>query len=155
MTEQAGSAERELEQAISDQQTAEGALKAARDAVRVFGKTDAEIDQMIASRKIDPALVVRSPIAGEDHLLQCAAGTFGAARKSARPLHGCNVSVKWMLADVIESDIPLLHFGQPVQVKVMAYPGPRVSGQDFEDLRDGRSEHPSRNDPLGNRGSQR
>ena len=52
-------AEREKEQATSDQQTAEGALKAARDAVRVFGKTDAEIDQMIASRKIDPALVVR------------------------------------------------------------------------------------------------
>ena len=63
-----GVAQRELEQAISDEQTAEGALKAARDAVRVFGKTDAEIDQMIASRKIDPALVVRSPISGKDHI---------------------------------------------------------------------------------------
>src|SRR6516162_7284044 len=51
-----GVSERELEQAISDQQTAEGALKAARDAVRVFGKTEGEMDQMIASRKIDPAL---------------------------------------------------------------------------------------------------
>ena len=38
-----GVAEREKEQATSDEQTAEGALKAARDAVRVFGKTDAEI----------------------------------------------------------------------------------------------------------------
>ena len=46
--------QKELEQATSDQQTAEGALKAARDAVRVFGKTDAEIDQMIAARRIDP-----------------------------------------------------------------------------------------------------
>ncbi|MGB2638516.1 MAG: efflux RND transporter periplasmic adaptor subunit, partial [Candidatus Acidiferrum sp.] len=60
-----GVSERELEQATSDEQTAEGALKAARDAVRVFGKTDAEIDQMISSRKIDPALVVRSPISGK------------------------------------------------------------------------------------------
>jgi membrane fusion protein, heavy metal efflux system len=34
-----GVSEREMEQATSDQQTAEGALKAARDAVRVFGKT--------------------------------------------------------------------------------------------------------------------
>ena len=33
-----GVSERELEQAVSDQQTAEGALKAARDAVRVFGQ---------------------------------------------------------------------------------------------------------------------
>ena len=60
-----GIAQRELEQATSDQQTADGALKAARDAVRVFGKTDAEIDQIIASRKIDPALVVHSPISGQ------------------------------------------------------------------------------------------
>jgi len=34
-----GVAQRELEQATSDQKTAEAALKAARDAVRVFGKT--------------------------------------------------------------------------------------------------------------------
>ena len=60
-----GVSQREKEQAISDQQTADGALKAARDAVLVFGKTQAEMDQMIASRKIDPALVVRSPIAGK------------------------------------------------------------------------------------------
>ena len=42
-----GVSERELEQAISDQQTAEGALKAARDAVRVFGKSEVEIDRII------------------------------------------------------------------------------------------------------------
>ena len=41
-----GVPQKELEQAISDQQTAEGAIKAARDAVRVFGKADAEIDQL-------------------------------------------------------------------------------------------------------------
>ena len=64
-TTSVGVPQRELEQAISDQQTAEGALKAARDAVLVFGKTDGEMDQMIASRKIDPALVVRSPIRGK------------------------------------------------------------------------------------------
>ena len=52
-----GVAQREVEQATSDEQTADGALKAAIDAVRVFGKTDAEIDQMIASRKTDPALL--------------------------------------------------------------------------------------------------
>jgi cobalt-zinc-cadmium efflux system membrane fusion protein len=43
---------RELEQANSDQQTAASALKAARDSVRALGKTDTEIDRMIARRKI-------------------------------------------------------------------------------------------------------
>ena len=34
-----------------------------------------------------------------------------------------------MLADVIESEIPLFHLGQPVQVEVMAYPGRVFKGK--------------------------
>ncbi len=39
-----GAAQKDLEQAVSDQQAAEGNFKAAQDAVRIFGKTAAEID---------------------------------------------------------------------------------------------------------------
>ena len=117
-----GIAQREFEQATSDQQTADGALKAARDAVRVFGKTDAEIDQMIASRKIDPALVVRSPIAGQITSYNAPPGLMVQPGNPPAPYTVSNMTVKWMLANVIESDIALLHLGQPVQVKVLAYP---------------------------------
>jgi membrane fusion protein, heavy metal efflux system len=117
-----GVSQRELEQATSDQQTAEGALKAARDAVRVFGKTDAEIDQMIASRKIDPALVVRSPMSGKVTSKNAQPGFLVQPGNDPAPYTVSDVSLKWMLADVVESDIPLLHLGQPVQVMVMAYP---------------------------------
>jgi cobalt-zinc-cadmium efflux system membrane fusion protein len=117
-----GVSQRELEQATSDQQTAEGALKAARDAVRVFGKTDAEIDQMIASRKIDPALVVRSPISGKITARNAQPGFLVQPGNDPAPYTVSDISLKWMLADVVESNIPLLHLGQPVQVKVMAYP---------------------------------
>jgi membrane fusion protein, heavy metal efflux system len=116
-----GVSERELEQATSDQQTAEGALRAARDAVRVFGKTDAEIDQMIASRKIDPVLVVRSPIAGQVTSFDGPPGLLVQPGNPPAPYTVTKVSLKWMLADVVESDIPLLHLGQPVEVKVTAY----------------------------------
>jgi membrane fusion protein, heavy metal efflux system len=51
----------DLEQATSDQQTAEGNLRAARDSVRIFGKSDAEIDKIVADRMADPTLVVPSP----------------------------------------------------------------------------------------------
>lgn len=124
-----GVSQRELEQATSDQQTAEGALKAARDAVRVFGKTDAEIDQMIASRKIDPALVVRSPIAGEVTSKNAQPGFLVQPGSDPAPYTVSDVSLKWMLADVVESDISLLHLGQPVQVEVMAYPGREFQGK--------------------------
>lgn len=118
-----GVSEREFEQAISDQQTAEGALKAARDAVRVFGKTDADIDQMIASRKIDPALVVRSPITGRITARNAQPGFLVQPGNDPAPYVVSDVSKKWMLADAIESDVPFFHLGQEVQVTVMAYPG--------------------------------
>lgn len=117
-----GITEREKEQAASDQQTAEGALKAARDAVRVFGKTDPEIDQIIASRQIDPALVVRSPIAGKVTAFNAPPGLLVQPGNPPAPYSVANLSVKWMLANAVESEVPLFHLGQPVQVKVMAYP---------------------------------
>ncbi|MGA7077647.1 MAG: efflux RND transporter periplasmic adaptor subunit [Terriglobales bacterium] len=124
-----GIAEREKEQAISDQQTAEGALRAARDAVLVFGKTDAEIDQMITSRKTDPALVVRSPISGKTTSFNGPPGLLVQPGNPPAPYTVANVSIKWMLANVSESEIPFFHLGQPVQVKVMAYPGRVFKGK--------------------------
>ena len=121
-TTNVGVPQRELEQAISDEQTAEGALKAARDAVRVFGKSDAEIDQIIRSRKIDPVLVAPSPIAGQITSFDGPPGLFVQPGNPPAPYTVSDVSIKWMLADVVESDVPLFHLGQPVQVKVMAYP---------------------------------
>jgi len=46
-------AQKDVDQATSDQQTAEGALLAARNAVSVFGKSEAEIDRVVAQRKVD------------------------------------------------------------------------------------------------------
>jgi membrane fusion protein, heavy metal efflux system len=125
----AGVAQREVEQAISDQQTADGALKAARDAVRVFGKTEAEIDQMITSRKIDPALVVRSPISGQITSYNAPPGLLVQPGSPPAPYTVSNLGIKWMLADVIESDIALLRLGQAVQVEVTAYPGRVFKGK--------------------------
>lgn len=120
-TTNVGVPQKELEQAISDQQTAEGALKAARDAVRVFGKTDAEIDQMIISRKIDPALVVRSPIDGKVTGFNAPAGLLVQPGSPPPPYSVANVTIKWMLADVPEGESASYQVGQPVEVKVMAY----------------------------------
>src|SRR5271167_1721324 len=124
-----GIAEREKEQATSDEQTAEGALRAARDAVLVFGKTDAEIDQMIAARKIDPALVVRSPIPGKITSKNAQPGFLVQPGNLPAPYSVADVSIKWMLANAIESEAPLFHLGQPVQVRVMSYPAHVFKGK--------------------------
>lgn len=124
-----GISQRELEQATSDQQTAEGALKASRDAVRVFGKTDGEIDQMIASRKIDPALVVRSPIQGKITYKNAQPGFFVQPGNAPAPYSVADIRLKWMLANVNESDVALFDLGQAVQVKVIAYPDRMFKGK--------------------------
>lgn len=124
-----GVSEREVEQAVSDQQTAEGALKAARDAVRVFGKSDAEIDGIIASRKIDPVLVVLSPITGQVTAFNAPAGLFVQPGNTPAPYTVANVSVKWLLAEVSESDIPAFRSGQPLEVEVTAYPNRVFKGR--------------------------
>jgi cobalt-zinc-cadmium efflux system membrane fusion protein len=124
-----GVSQRETEQAASDQQTAEGALKAARDAVRVFGKTEAEIDRIIATRKIDPALVVSSPVTGQLTFMSAPPGLLVQPGNGPAPYSVADIAVKWMLANVTESDSPLYHEGQPVEVKVMAYPGRVFKGK--------------------------
>lgn len=54
-----GVSAREVEQARSDEQTADAALTAARSALRALGKSDAQIDRMIRSGRIDPARMTR------------------------------------------------------------------------------------------------
>lgn len=124
-----GLAQKDLEQAISDRQTAEAALKAARDSVRQFGKSDAEIDAIIARRTIDPALVVPSPIAGRVTARMAQPGLFVQPGNPPAPYSVADTSTVWMLANVAEIDSPLFRVGQPVRVKVMAFPDRDFDGK--------------------------
>jgi cobalt-zinc-cadmium efflux system membrane fusion protein len=124
-----GVSQRELEQATSDAQTAEGALKAARDAMRLFGKSDDEVDQIIATHKIDSTLIVRSPMAGEVTAYNAPPGLLVQPGTAPAPVAVADVSIKWMLANVIETDSPLFQAGQPVAAKVAAFPGRVFDGK--------------------------
>jgi membrane fusion protein, heavy metal efflux system len=124
-----GMAEKDLQQAISDQQTAEGALKAARDAVAVFGKSALEIDRMVKTRTIDPYLVVPSPITGRVTARTAAPGDFVQPGNVPAPYSVADISRIWMNASVTESDMPRVRKGQQVHVFVMAFPGRVFDGE--------------------------
>jgi cobalt-zinc-cadmium efflux system membrane fusion protein len=115
-------AQRDVEQATSDQQTAEGALKAARDNVRLFGKSDAEIDRIVHERRLDPVLVIPSPIAGRVTARNAAPGLFVQPGSAPAPYTVADISTMWMIANVAETDVPALKVGQQVTVKVKAFP---------------------------------
>jgi len=88
---------REVEQATSDEETAAAALAAARVALRALGKSDTQIEHMIATGHVD-------------------------APSSAR------AGAQWVEASVFETDMPLIHPGEPVRVTVGAYPGSTYPG---------------------------
>ncbi len=122
-------AQKDYDQAVSDQQTAEGALHAARDGVRIFGKTDAEIDRILATRRVDPALIVRSPVGGVVVSRQAAPGSFVQPGSTPAPLTVADTSVMWMLANVPEDSALAFKMGQPVAVQVDALPGRTLTGR--------------------------
>jgi membrane fusion protein, heavy metal efflux system len=119
----------DVEQATSDQQTAEGNLQAARDSVRLFGKTDADIDTIIAKRSADPTLVVPSPINGRITARNAAPGLYVQPGNEPAPYTVADISTMWMLANVAETDSPAFRVGQPLQVKVGAFPGRVFDGK--------------------------
>jgi membrane fusion protein, heavy metal efflux system len=115
--------QRDFDQGTSDQQTAEGNLRAARDAVRLFGKTDDEIDNIVGDRKADPTLVVKSSIDGRITARNAAPGLFVQPGNAPAPFTVTDISTMWMLANVAETDSPVFRVGQPVQVTLDAFPG--------------------------------
>ena len=122
-------AQRELEQAVSDQQTAEGALKAARDAVRIFGKSDSAIDQIVADRTIDSSLIVPSPISGRITARNAAPGLLVQPGNTPAPYIVTDISTMWLIANVPESDSPEIGIGQSVRASVMAFPNRLYEGK--------------------------
>jgi membrane fusion protein, heavy metal efflux system len=124
-----GIAEKDIEQTISDQQTAEAALKAARNGVAVFGKSPAAIDRMVQTRTIDPYLAVLSPVSGRVTARNAAPGVFVQPGNPPAPYSVADISRVWMNASVTESDMPLVQNGQEIRVSVMALPGRTFAGR--------------------------
>jgi membrane fusion protein, heavy metal efflux system len=122
-------AQKDVEQAVSDQQTAEGNLRAGRDAVRIFGKSEADIDRIIAERKADPTLVVPSPIDGRVTARSAAPGLFVQPASPPAPYVVADIGTMWMLANVIENDCPAFRIGQTLEMRLSAFPGHVFEGR--------------------------
>ena len=126
---QNAAAQKEYEQSISDQQAAEGAYRAARGAVMVFGKTDAEIDRIVKDRKVDATLTVSSPITGLVTARNAAPGLFVQPGNPPPVYIVADTSIMWMIANVPEREAAELKVGQEVTARVSSYPGRSYKGK--------------------------
>lgn len=118
--------EADLAAAESNLRSAETALAAIRNRLRIFGRTEKEIDALQAAStvmKMNPEAVVSAPIRGIVTQRQVGLGQYIQAGAS-NPLYAIgNLSTVWLIANVRETDVPLVHIGDPVEVHVLAYPG--------------------------------
>ena len=121
-------AQKDVDQATSDQQTAEGNYRAARDALHTFNISDAEMDRLVASRKVDGELRIVSPFAGHVSARTIAPGTLVQPGSTPAPFSVADLSTVWGVANVSEDDVAALQPGQTVSVSIPALPGRTLQG---------------------------
>lgn len=118
----------DLATAQGNLRSAEIALAAVRNRLRILGKTDEEIAALEAVpvlQRTSPEAVVRAPIAGTVILRQVGIGQNiqSAAAGASNPVYAiANLSNVWLIGNVRETDAPLMKLGAPVEVQVPAWP---------------------------------
>lgn len=139
-----GGALKDLQQSQADLAAAEGAFRTAeiavvavRDRLRIFGKSDADIDAMARAQPgspFSPDAVVSAPLAGyiTQRQIAPAENIVGsvAANGSATPLFTVSdLSVVWVLGYIGEEDAARVREGDEVSVRVAAFPGRTFAGR--------------------------
>jgi membrane fusion protein, heavy metal efflux system len=116
-------AQSDLVGAQNDLNSAEIAVAAARNQLRILGRSEAEIDTAEKTLHLNAETIVRSPIAGTVTQRKVGLGQY-LTTGSSDPVYTIgDLSTVWLIAAVKETDASKIHLGAPVQVRVLAYPG--------------------------------
>jgi cobalt-zinc-cadmium efflux system membrane fusion protein len=108
--------------------TAEIALAAVRNRMRILGKTDPEItaiENAPDTLRMNPEAMVTAPVGGTVIQRQISPGQYinSAATGASSPVYSIgNLSSVWLVANVREVDAPAMRVGETVEVKALAYP---------------------------------
>lgn len=117
-------AQANLTAAQNDIRSAEIALQAVRNRLRLLGKTEEEIDTFEKTGAITPDAPVRAPLSGTILQRKIGPGQFiDAGAGASEPVYAIgDVSKVWLVAYVRESDATKVAAGQPLEFTVLAYP---------------------------------
>jgi len=116
-------AEATFVQAQNDMRSAQTALQAANNKLRILGFTEAAITQFQNKGTIDREITINSPIAGTVVQRKVGPGQYVNSGASDPVFVIGDLSTVWLVAFVRESDAALVSVGQEISVNVMALPG--------------------------------
>jgi membrane fusion protein, heavy metal efflux system len=109
--------------AQNDLRSAEVAFEAARNRLRILGKTDAEIAAFLEKGQISAETPIYAPIDGTVVQRKVGPGQYVSSGASEPVYVIGDLSTVWLIAFVRETDTPKLRPGQAVDFTVLAYPG--------------------------------
>lgn len=115
-------AQADLTSAQNDQKSAQIALMAAQDRLHILGQSDKIITQVAESGRTTTDLNVPAPISGFVLQRKLGIGQYLSQGATDSVFTIGNLSSVWLVANVRESDAPFVQVGQPVEVRVTAYP---------------------------------
>ncbi len=116
-----GGSLQDWQQAQADLASAETALNAVRNRLRIFGKSEVDVANLESLQAMNPVATIVAPIAGVVVDRQVGPGQYLQA--GGTPVFTiADPSSVWLLANVREADSGSVKLGQPVEVRVLAYP---------------------------------
>ena len=115
--------------AAADLRSAEATLAAARDKLRVLGRSQDQVRRIEATRQVDAVVPVTSPIPGTVVQRHVGPGQWLSAGGSDPIFTIADLSTMWLVAAVRERDAPLVRLDQPVEVTVGALPDRRFDAR--------------------------
>ncbi|MBV9153127.1 MAG: efflux RND transporter periplasmic adaptor subunit [Alphaproteobacteria bacterium] len=118
----------DLAAAQNTARSAETALAAVRNRLRILGKGDREIAALEAqpTQKLEPLTIVTAPIAGIVTQRQVGLGQYilSVTSGGSAPVYTIgDLSTVWLIANIREADAARMRVGQAVEVTVPAHPG--------------------------------
>jgi cobalt-zinc-cadmium efflux system membrane fusion protein len=114
-------AQADLVGAENDMRSAEIALEAVSSRLRIFGRTDQEIEAFRAQGRISPETPIYAPIAGTVVQRKVGPGQYLSQGANDPVFVIGDLATVWLLANVRESDAAKVRVGQVVEFKVLAY----------------------------------
>jgi cobalt-zinc-cadmium efflux system membrane fusion protein len=111
-----------LDAAENDVRSAEVALEATRNRLRILGKTDQEITDFQEKGTIDPATLITAPIAGTIVQRKVGPGQYVGSGSTDPVFIIGDLSTVWVVAFIRETEAPIVHAGQAIYFTVLAYP---------------------------------